>query len=241
MALNTFRTGRAPSTATLVVLQNALSGLRVSSPSISQAIKRNASHQAQGRANGAKDGPGKRLGAKKTGGEYVIPGNILFKQRGYVRYYRDPLRHPKRKYIGIVFEKEQVLPQAPNEPRRRKLGMLAYQMPTEQASADIESVATGTEVRRESRSAAARRLKGMGENLQAALRPGYQYRRGNWEIGRLQDKVEAEAQSRGRTTRLYPDFKRGDRFAAWRKKSERIRLNMERRQVNRKGSAKGRK
>nr|POE72832.1 50s ribosomal protein l27 [Quercus suber] len=89
MALNTFRTGRAPSTATLVVLQNALSGLRVSSPSISQAIKRNASHQAQGRANGAKDGPGKRLGAKKTGGEYVIPGNILFKQRGTVWFPGD--------------------------------------------------------------------------------------------------------------------------------------------------------
>jgi len=35
-------------------------------PSVS--FKRHASHQAQGRANGAKDGPGKRLGAKKSGG-----------------------------------------------------------------------------------------------------------------------------------------------------------------------------
>lgn len=46
------------------------------------AGRRYASHQAQGRANGAKQGPGKRLGAKKTGGQYVVPGNILFKQRG---------------------------------------------------------------------------------------------------------------------------------------------------------------
>lgn len=29
---------------------------------------RHSAHQAQGRANGAKDGPGKRLGAKKSGG-----------------------------------------------------------------------------------------------------------------------------------------------------------------------------
>ena len=29
---------------------------------------RHATHQATGRANGVKDGPGKRLGAKKTGG-----------------------------------------------------------------------------------------------------------------------------------------------------------------------------
>jgi large subunit ribosomal protein L27 len=72
--------------ATLAVLESALSGLRISTPaatSISASLgRRHASHQAQGRANKAKQGPGKRLGAKKTGGEYVVPGNILFKQRG---------------------------------------------------------------------------------------------------------------------------------------------------------------
>ena len=75
----------APSMATLAALESALSSLRVSHqslPSIAATGRRHASHQAQGRANGAKDGPGKRLGAKKTGGEYVVPGNILFKQRG---------------------------------------------------------------------------------------------------------------------------------------------------------------
>lgn len=34
---------------------------------------RYASHQSQGRANGAKDGPGKRLGAKKSGGTLYPP------------------------------------------------------------------------------------------------------------------------------------------------------------------------
>lgn len=45
-------------------------------------LVRYASHAAQGRANGPKDSAGRRLGAKKTASQYVIPGNIIFKQRG---------------------------------------------------------------------------------------------------------------------------------------------------------------
>jgi len=88
----TGRVATAPSMTTLAILQSALSNLRISQhslPAVSHVSRRNASHQAQGRANGAKDGPGKRLGAKKTGGEYVIPGNILFKQRGTLWYPGD--------------------------------------------------------------------------------------------------------------------------------------------------------
>lgn len=83
MALTTFassiRPSRAPSIATLALLSSAMRDLRVSPNAVQN---RHASHQAQGRANKAKDGAGKRLGAKKTGGEYVVPGNILFRQRG---------------------------------------------------------------------------------------------------------------------------------------------------------------
>ena len=43
---------------------------------------RHASHASQGRANGPKDSAGRRLGAKKSASQYVIPGNIIFKQRG---------------------------------------------------------------------------------------------------------------------------------------------------------------
>lgn len=39
-------------------------------PSPTLSFVRHATHQAQGRANGAKDGPGKRLGAKKAGGGF---------------------------------------------------------------------------------------------------------------------------------------------------------------------------
>lgn len=90
---------RAPSIAALAVLESALANFRISAPNALQRVaiprarlagglrrsdggRRLASHQAQGRANGAADGPGKRLGAKKTAGEYVVPGNILYKQRG---------------------------------------------------------------------------------------------------------------------------------------------------------------
>lgn len=75
-------TRSAPSMAALSALESALASFRISQPSIGAVAKRHASHQAQGRANGAKDGPGKRLGAKKTGGQYVVPGNIIFRQRG---------------------------------------------------------------------------------------------------------------------------------------------------------------
>lgn len=76
---------------------------------------RSASHAAQGQANKAARGPGKRLGAKRGATELVVPGNIIFRQRGthwfagencgmgrdhtifakekgYVVYYRDKWR-----------------------------------------------------------------------------------------------------------------------------------------------------
>lgn len=82
--------------------------------------------------------------------QFVIPGNIIYKQRGtiwhagenairgrdhtihaavqgYVKYYRDPERHPDKQYIGVAFNKEDTLPYPRNEPRRRKLNMLPVQ------------------------------------------------------------------------------------------------------------------
>ena len=107
-----------------------------------------AHKKAGGSSRNGRDSKGKRLGIKIFGGEHVIPGNIIFRQRGtawfpgencamgrdhciyatesgYVRYYRDPLKHPKRQYIGVCFEKHETLPYAPNAARRRRLNMLA--------------------------------------------------------------------------------------------------------------------
>lgn len=74
----------------LTSLATALNSLALCSRHAPRASKfpgqltfaRHASHAAQGRANGPKDSAGRRLGAKKTSTEYVIPGNIIFKQRG---------------------------------------------------------------------------------------------------------------------------------------------------------------
>ncbi|CAK7203844.1 hypothetical protein SEUCBS139899_006593 [Sporothrix eucalyptigena] len=90
----------------------------------------------------------KKMGAKRVGEQYVLPGTIIYKQRGtiwfpgentilgrdhtihaavagYVKYYRDPLRHPDRQYIGVTFERNDTLPYSPNAPRKRRLGMVA--------------------------------------------------------------------------------------------------------------------
>ena len=114
-------------------------------PLLPLTTTRHASHSEQGAANGPKQGPGKRLGAKKAETEPVVAGNILFRQRGsrwwpgencvmgrdhtisalthgFVRYYRDPARHPTRKYSGVVFSQADRLPYPAQAPRRRRLG-----------------------------------------------------------------------------------------------------------------------
>ncbi|KAK4890505.1 54S ribosomal protein L2 mitochondrial [Elasticomyces elasticus] len=259
-------TPKAPSLATLAHLSNALSAFRLTTPTptLTFTAIRHASHQAQGRANGAKDGAGKRLGAKKSGGEYVIPGNILFKQRGthwfpgdncfmgrdhtihaglpgYVRYYRDPLRHPKRKYIGIVFEKEQVLPQPPHAARRRMLGMLAYQAPTPPTPppAPESSSPTPPSKSRDATSITLPPTKRNPTGLHLELSQGYQYRQTNFEIGLSGDKKEEHALLRGKTTRAFADYKKGDRFAAWRKRALRVARGRERGVMGRGGKGKG--
>jgi hypothetical protein len=70
------------SLGSLVAAFNALGLCRQHAKSAQRTWLRYASHAAQGRANGPKDSAGRRLGAKKTASQYVIPGNIIFKQRG---------------------------------------------------------------------------------------------------------------------------------------------------------------
>ncbi|OLL23754.1 54S ribosomal protein L2, mitochondrial [Neolecta irregularis DAH-3] len=106
---------------------------------------RNATKKSSGFTVGSKDSAGKRLGPKKYGGQEVKAGNILMRQRGtkffagenvgmgrdhtlfalqpgYVQYYQHPTR-PKKKMIGIVFDKSYKLPRKAGEPRARRLGL----------------------------------------------------------------------------------------------------------------------
>lgn len=200
-------------------------------PLFSFSQVRHASHSAQGAANKhSRDPAGKRLGAKRTGGEYVVPGCIIFRQRGtkwfpgencamgrdhtiyateagYVRYYLDPERHSERKYIGIVFEKEGKLPTPRNAPTRRKLNRVAVpRLPEviEEGQSDLTVVMneSGTTV-----GDVAAVDAGAGKQL----RPGYMWREANWQIGRAAEKAGITAQP----------YKKDNRWLAWRKRQAR--------------------
>ncbi|KAF9877220.1 putative ribosomal protein L27 [Colletotrichum karsti] len=146
----------------------------------------------------------KKLGAKRTGDQYVIPGNIIYKQKGslwwpgencimgrdhtihamatgYVKYYRDPARHPDRKYIGVVFNKDDVLPYPRHAERKRKLNMSAHPISKPVEVPAISASGIPTEVIRTSPS-----RKGVSQHPRVLrLRDDYSYREDNWRIGRL--------------------------------------------------------
>ncbi|KAH6846984.1 ribosomal L27 protein-domain-containing protein [Chaetomium sp. MPI-CAGE-AT-0009] len=147
-------------TATTTTLEKRFAHLRIASPAAVNSTvggRRYASTKSQGayKLKSKKTIP-KKMGAKKTGDQYVIPGNIIYKQRGtiwhpgentiigrdhtihaavagYVKYYRDPARHPKRQYIGVTFNREDTLPYPVSAPRRRKLNLVAVPRQVEQA------------------------------------------------------------------------------------------------------------
>ncbi|MCJ1394995.1 54S ribosomal protein L2 mitochondrial [Xylographa bjoerkii] len=195
---------------------------------------RPASHASQGRANKAAPGPGKRLGAKKGDSELVVPGNIIFRQRGthwfagencgmgrdhtifalqkgFVRYYRDPERHRERKFIGVVFERGMQLPRGRGGGRWRRVGMEGREIDEGGKEGSGEGEGEGSEV-----------VKG-GE-AGVVLRPGYQYRESNWSIGRAAERA-------GVKVRVYNPK---DRFLAWRKANVRKARNAEKRGLRRK-------
>ncbi|KAI9757511.1 MAG: 54S ribosomal protein L2 mitochondrial [Chaenotheca gracillima] len=214
---------------------------------------RAASHKAQGVANGAKDGPGKRLGAKKTGEQYVIPGNIIFRQRGtlwfpgenvgmgrdhtifarqtgYVKYYADPNRHPHRKYIGVVFNRDDKLPRPPNAARKRRFGLEPVPLMGAGPEGDMDKVDSDLVLEGKGEDATTIRVPSVSKRKNIpdqvfTLRPGYSYRQSNFEIGRAAEKAKIKVRA----------FKPGDRFAAWRKSTARKAANAEKRTMKKKG------
>ncbi|KAG0043924.1 54S ribosomal protein L2 mitochondrial [Gryganskiella cystojenkinii] len=128
--------------------QVARLGLTESSALTNQV--RHASKKAGGSTKNNRDSAGRRLGAKKVGGQPVIPGNIIYRQRGthfypgenvgmgkdhtlyalesgWVQYYQDPVKDKKfwkRTYVGVTLNKDQLLPTPKDEPRRRAFNMI---------------------------------------------------------------------------------------------------------------------
>ncbi|KAJ5948934.1 54S ribosomal protein L27 [Penicillium verhagenii] len=184
---------------------------------------------SQGTANRhSRDPAGKRLGAKRSGGEYVVPGCIIFKQRGslwfpgdncamgrdhtiyatqagYVRYYLDPLQHPDRKYIGVVFDKEDKLPYPRNAPSRRRLNMVSaprIEPVAQQSDLVVKIDENGTQVGS---------VEAANAETGPQLRPGYMYREANWVIGRAAEQAGVFAKP----------YDNRNRWLAWRKRQAR--------------------
>ncbi|KAL9100531.1 MAG: hypothetical protein Q9163_004104 [Psora crenata] len=238
---------------------------------LSNHQSRPASHASQGRANKAAPGPGKRLGLKRGASELVVPGNIIFRQRGthwfpgenvgmgrdhtiyakekgYVVFYKDKWKgkgyggagrgNDYRKYIGVVFDRGETLPRPEGRERARRLGLVTRErrdfftetepeMSTDQ-QADTEE-GKGPKVggpmgvvhemmRQQSTETRAnvplhRRLK---------MSQGYQFRESNWSIGRAAERANIKVR----------EYRRGDRFLAWRKLNARKARNAERRSLS---------
>ncbi|EKM55160.1 uncharacterized protein PHACADRAFT_195187 [Phanerochaete carnosa HHB-10118-sp] len=94
---------------------------------------RTATKRAGGSTRNTGGSPGKRLGLKKFSDQYVIPGNIIVRQRGtwfhpgqhvkmgrdhtiyatvpgYVRFYKEPRLREDRKFVGVVLNRGEKLP-----------------------------------------------------------------------------------------------------------------------------------
>ncbi|CAG7560040.1 unnamed protein product [Fusarium equiseti] len=174
-----------------------------------------------------KRGIPKKLGAKRTGDQFVIPGNILYKQRGthwwpgencimgrdhtihsmatgYVKYYRDPARHPDRKYIGVVFDKNDTLPYPQHAERKRKLGMTMF--PIKEAAAKPELSPSGIPFQ-------VNRIEAGEPDRLLKLRKDYSYREDNWAIGKL-------ARTTGLKTKRFRTRKQWFRHRRWRRERE---------------------
>lgn len=105
---------------------------------------RNATKRAAGSKTSNKDSRGRRLGSKKSDGQEVKVGEIIYRQRGtkiypgentdigkdhtifavepgFVRFYYDPF-HPNRKFAGVVLNKNHKLPSPHFAPTARRFG-----------------------------------------------------------------------------------------------------------------------
>jgi large subunit ribosomal protein L27 len=140
-----------------------------------------------------------------------------------VRYYRDPLRNPKRRFIGVSLEREgpgSILPTPANAATRRRLGM--YATPITQRPGTGDAIWLESHLSANSKtSTPANQSLGSGGMAPTnvpppavSARPRYSLTwESNWSIGRI-------AERKGIHVR---DFDRSDRWVAWRKRDQKRR------------------
>ncbi|PSR83087.1 hypothetical protein PHLCEN_2v5891 [Hermanssonia centrifuga] len=113
--------------------QTTLRGLLKVADCLGIGAVRTATKHAGGTVQNHGGSPGKRLGLKKFSDQYVIPGNIIVRQRGtqfhpgqhvgigrdhtlyalapgYVRFYKVPGLRKDRRYVGLVMNRGEKLP-----------------------------------------------------------------------------------------------------------------------------------
>ena len=161
-----------------------------------------------------------------------------------MRYYRDPDVHKERKFIGVVFEQEQRLPRGRGSARRRRLGLMGREMVVEMSgdggleeqAGSVVGEILGVEVKDASagvakttgyigpsppNSSSSLSRSGSLEGSSAGIRPKYQFRTSNYEIGRVAERADVKVRP----------YKPNDRFLAWRKRTARLARNAEKRSL----------
>lgn len=188
--------------------------------------------------------------------EYVNPGTIIFRQRGtewfpgencamgrdhciyatqpgFVKYYKDPRKHPKRQFIGVVFERHWKLPSEPNAARKRRLGLVAVpntQLADKDRVADKGDMAPlSTITGAESDATTITEVKRKADQV-ARLKRNHAVREANWYIGRAAERANITTEK----------FDRGDRFKAWRMRAAKKARAVEKRGMRR-ATASGKK
>lgn len=123
---------------------------------------------------------------------------------GYVKYYRDPAKHPDRKYIGVVFDKADTLPYPVHAERRRRLNKTAHTIAAPVEKPALSPSGIPFEV--------VRLQEGEPDRL-LRLRDDYSYREDNWRIGRL-------VKTTGLKTKRFRTRKQYFRHRRWRRERE---------------------
>lgn len=123
---------------------------------------------------------------------------------GYVKYYRDPALHPDRKYIGVVYDKADVLPYPIHAERKRRLNMTQHVIKPLAEKPELSPSGIPFQVTRVEAGEPDRLLK---------LRKDYSYREDNWAIGQL-------AKTTGIKTKRFRTRKQWFRHRRWRRERE---------------------
>lgn len=172
------------------------------------------------------------IGTKWFPGENVGMGKdhtIFATVSGYVRYYRNPAIHPKRRYIGVALEKEgpgSKLPTPPNAPTRRRLGMYATPIKEAPLNAELQAAkdAEFLQAHIAEGSKPAKAIPHPSKTAKPGLKPfdpQNMVRAGghgisNYEIGKA-------AEVKGVRVK---EFDRKDRWTAWRVRAQKVKQKM---------------